>query len=112
MPVCFVLIDETIWSPIDEKPKSVPDPLSLARVRDIRERPEVTLLADHWSEDWAELAWVRVEGRAAVVPSRPSAVDALRGKYPQYASHDLESRPMIEIVIDRATSWGSRPGRG
>jgi PPOX class probable F420-dependent enzyme len=106
VPVCFVLEGDVIATPIDEKAKRLPDPMSLGRIRDIQARPEVTLLVERWSEDWAELAWVRIEGRATVVPSTPIVVDALRAKYPQYASHDLEARPMIEVAIDRVTSWG------
>ncbi len=29
VPICFVLIEDVIWSPIDEKPKSADDPRSL-----------------------------------------------------------------------------------
>jgi len=106
VPICLVVIDDVIWTPIDEKPKATDEPLALARVRDIGREPRVTVLVDRWSEDWAELAWVRVAGHATVAPSSPSVVAALRAKYPQYASHDLESRPMIRIRIERATSWG------
>ena len=100
VPICFVLLDDVVWSPLDEKPKSVDDVRSLARVRDILERQTVTLLVDDWSEDWSQLGWVRIDGRAAVGESEPMAVAALRAKYPQYADHDLESRPMIRIEIE------------
>jgi PPOX class probable F420-dependent enzyme len=111
VPVCFVVIDDQIWSPLDEKPKSVTDVRSLARVRDILERPTVTLLVDQWSEDWSQLGWVRIEGRAAVVESDLAAVAALRAKYSQYADHDLESRPMIRIAIEAVRSWSATGGR-
>ena len=109
VPVCFVVIGDVVWSPLDEKPKSVDDVRSLARVRDILERPTVALLVDRWSEDWSQLAWLRIAGRAALVDSEPAAVAALRAKYPQYADHDLESRPMIRIEIERVTSWEASP---
>ena len=32
---------------------------------------------------------------------------ALRAKYPQYASHDLEARPIIRIGIEDSRSWGA-----
>jgi len=110
VPVCFVVIGEVVWSPLDEKPKAVDDVRSLARVRDIRERPTVALLVDRWSEDWSQLAWLRIAGRAALVDSEPAAVAALRTKYPQYADHDLESRPMIRIEIAGVRSWSAAGG--
>ena len=112
MPVCYVASDDVVWTPLDEKPKSVDDVRSLARVRDILERPGVTLLVDRWSEDWAELAWLRIHGRAAVVDSHAVAIEGLRAKYPQYANHDLESRPMIRIEIERVVSWEASRAHG
>ena len=110
VPVCFVVIGDVVWSPLDEKPKAVDDVRSLARVRDIRERPTVALLVDRWSEDWSQLAWLRIAGRAALVDSEPAAVAALRTKYPQYADHDLESRSMIRIEIAGVRSWSAAGG--
>jgi PPOX class probable F420-dependent enzyme len=105
VPICYVVIDDVLWSPLDEKPKSVSDVRQLARIRDIERDPRVTLLIDRWSEDWSELAWLRLDGRAQVVGSHPTVVAALRAKYPQYVDHDLEARPMIKIAIGRVTSW-------
>ncbi|MFL5685266.1 MAG: TIGR03668 family PPOX class F420-dependent oxidoreductase [Chloroflexota bacterium] len=109
VPVCFVLIGDVVWSPIDEKPKSVDDVRSLARVRDILGNPRASILVDRWSEDWADLGWVRLSGHASVVDSDEAAVAALRAKYPQYADHDLEARPMIRFEIARASSWTASP---
>jgi PPOX class probable F420-dependent enzyme len=107
VPICFVVIDDVVWTPLDEKPKRVSEVRDLARVRDIERDSRVTVLFDRWSEDWPELAWLRLEGRARVVASDPTAVAALRAKYPQYADHDLESRPMITIIIAGANPWGA-----
>jgi PPOX class probable F420-dependent enzyme len=106
VPICFVVIDDVVWSPLDEKPKRVSDVRELARVRDIERDSRVTLLLDRWSEDWSDLAWLRIEGRAALVDGDPAVIAGLRAKYPQYVDHDLESRPMIAVTIERATSWG------
>lgn len=105
VPICFVVTDDLIWSPIDEKPKSVDDPHRLARIRDISRDPRVTILVDRWSEDWTQLAWLRIEGQAELVASLDGVVKALRAKYPQYADHDLAARPMLRIAIERASSW-------
>ena len=125
VPVCFVVSsDDTatgapvIHTPLDEKPKRTADPLRLARVRDIAARPSVSILVDRWSEDWAELAWLRVHGEAAVLGAddpaaadeRASAIAALRAKYPQYAGHDLAARPLIRIVLSGAVAWSARGG--
>jgi PPOX class probable F420-dependent enzyme len=108
VPVCFVVADDIVWSPLDEKPKTVDDVRALARVRDIAARPAVALLIDHWSEDWAELAWIRLRGDAVLVEPADvpvAVIEVLRSKYRQYADHDLEHAPMLRISVERATSW-------
>jgi PPOX class probable F420-dependent enzyme len=116
VPICFVLDGDVLFTPIDEKPKDATDPRRLARIRDIERRSDVTVLVDHWDEDWRHLAWLRIDGRASLAEDpaeRASAIAALRAKYPQYAGHDLEHRPLIRIAIERVRSWGdlSDPGR-
>ena len=112
VPVCFIVdaVDGVrVITPLDDKPKAARDKRDLARVRDIRERPAVSLVVDRWDEDWSRLAWLRLSGRATLLepPDVPAdAVDRLRAKYPQYAAHDLEASPMIAIDIERTTSWG------
>jgi PPOX class probable F420-dependent enzyme len=121
VPVCFVLASAVdavgraiLYTPLDEKPKATTDPRGLARVRDLLILPEATLLVDRWDEDWNQLGWVRLYGRGELLEPEPhevaehaAAVDALRAKYPQYRLHDLESRPIIRIVVDRARAWGN-----
>jgi PPOX class probable F420-dependent enzyme len=107
VPICYVLVEEdrqVLWTPIDEKPKLISDPMRLARIRDIMSRPDVALLVDRGSEDWSELAWLRLHGRARVLPAPPSDVlEALRAKYSQYRDQRLEARPIIRIELERAT---------
>ncbi len=111
VPICFVVDgDDAIWSPLDEKPKAVDDVHSLARVRDVLARDAVVLLVQRWSEDWSELAWLRLVGTASLADTPPAAViAALRARYPQYASHDLEHRPALRIIVDRAQGWSATP---
>lgn len=115
VPICFVLIGDVLYMPIDEKPKTS-DLSSLARIRDIERRADVTVLVDRWDEDWRHLAWLRCDGTASLSADeqeRAGAIAELREKYEQYASHDLEWRPLIRIAIERIRSWGdlSDPGR-
>jgi PPOX class probable F420-dependent enzyme len=120
VPICFVTLGgdsaAVIYTALDDKPKKGADPHRLARVRDIAARPEVSLLVQRWDEDWTRLAWLRLHGTAELVEpddpaeaiERADAIAALRAKYPQYAGHDLEGRPLIRIRVVAASSW---PGR-
>jgi PPOX class probable F420-dependent enzyme len=113
VPICFVVTGEPpiLYTPIDDKPKRADDPLALARVRDIAADPRVTILVDRWDEDWTRLAWLRCVGSATVtLPSatdHPDVIAPLRAKYPPYAGHRLEVRPLIRVTIERVTSWGA-----
>lgn len=113
LPVCFAYLDGAVYTPIDEKPKRG-DPAELRRVRNILARPDVCLVADHYEEDWARLAWLQVRGRAALVTDadeRARAFAALRERYPQYRTMELEARPLIRITPGRVVGWAasSRP---
>jgi PPOX class probable F420-dependent enzyme len=123
VPICFVLGDEgeagagvVLYSPLDEKPKRGDDVRNLARVRDIHDRPSVTLLFDRWSEDWSRLAWLRARGTATLMepgddPERHRlVVRSLRDKYPQYHQQLIEAAPLIQIVIEDVSSWGALAG--
>jgi PPOX class probable F420-dependent enzyme len=109
VPVCYALVDGKVVSPLDEKPQSV-DATELRRVRNIRADPRVTLLVDHYAEDWDELGWVQVRGTADLL--RPDdgdhaqAVRALREKYDQYADQAIEERPALRVVPEETVSWG------
>lgn len=124
VPVCFVLAESddprrrpVLYTPLDEKPKRTPDPRNLGRVSDLLVLPEVTLLVQRWSEDWRELAWVRLEGRGEILEPEESerieharAVVGLRDKYPQYREQHIGSRPIIRIVVDLVSSWSATNG--
>ena len=108
VPICFVVVDDVIWSPLDDKPKAVSDVRSLARVRDVLARPDVALLVDRWSEDWAALAWLRLACRAALVEPGDvpeGVIEALRAKHAQYRDHDLEHRPALRLEVVTTSSW-------
>jgi PPOX class probable F420-dependent enzyme len=114
VPICFILLGDVLYIPIDEKPKTS-DLSSLARIRDIERRADVSVLVDRWDEDWRRLAWLRCDGTASLSADeseRATAIAALREKYEQYASHDLEWRPLMRIAIERVRSWGDLSGPG
>ena len=115
VPICYVVDAERpiIYSPLDRKPKRSQDPFGLARVRDIAADPRVTLLADRWDEDWSRLAWLRLEGLAALFhpsdPGHSAVVAALRARHPQYERQKLDDRPMLEVVVERVVRWSAPP---
>ena len=108
VPVCYALASHRIAVAIDEKPK---DSTDLARLRDLRRDPRATLLVDRWSEDWDDLAWVRIEATARILEEGaawPAALKALRDRYQQYSNMDLETRPLIELTPVRVVDWHAR----
>ena len=66
VPVCFVLLGETVYQAIDGKPKSV-EPAQLRRVKNVRANPSAALLVDHYVEDWRRLCYVLLRGKARIV---------------------------------------------
>ena len=110
VPVCFALVNDSVVIALDEKPKEV-KPTALRRIRDIEANPFVALVVDHYTEEWDDLGWVQVRGRASLLDpnekKHAEAVAALRDKYTQYYEHNLESRPLIWIDPSHAVSWGT-----
>jgi PPOX class probable F420-dependent enzyme len=109
VPIVFVLVDDVVWSAIDSKPKST---RALRRLDNIRSNPQVSLLADHYSDDWAALWWVRVDGEARVVgreePGATDALAALSAKYEQYQA-DPPAGPLVRVNVTRWASWSHTP---
>lgn len=98
VPVTYVLHDGTITIAVDHKPKATRD---LKRVRNIRANPNVSLLVDEYTEDWARLWWVRVDGTATVTAEpEPALVE----KYPQYQANP-PAGPFIRIRVERVVGW-------
>ena len=104
LPVTFALLGEVLWSAIDAKPKRSSSPP--ARVARLRRRPEASLLADRYDEDWSTLAWVQAIGRVEVIElgEGPQALTALRAKYPQYRS-EPPIGPLLGLRVERLLSW-------
>jgi coenzyme F420-0:L-glutamate ligase / coenzyme F420-1:gamma-L-glutamate ligase len=111
VPVCFVYDGSVFYTAVDRKPKSVP-PEKLTRLRNIAAAPQVALLIDEYSEDWAQLWFILVRGQAKLIASsavqeRAGAIRRLKDKYPQYALGMLaEDAPIVRITPERVSSWG------
>jgi PPOX class probable F420-dependent enzyme len=111
VPVCFAYDGKLFYTAIDQKPKRVP-PQRLARLRNIQAVPRVALLIDQYDEDWTQLWYVLIRGKAKLIPEaahkeRTRAIRKLRAKYPQYVRGMLsDDAPIIRITPERITSWG------
>lgn len=118
VPICYGLImdngESVVVSVLDEKPKRVPV-RELARVRNILGQPRVSLVVDHYSEDWLKLAFVQLRGVADLVETddllHAKAIAVLRAKYPQYERMAIELAPVIAIRQLSAVSWRGGEGR-
>src|SRR5262245_64782636 len=64
VPICFELDGGTLYTAIDGKPKRSPRP---QRLDNVAAHPEVCVLVDAWDEDWSQLWWVRLRGRARIL---------------------------------------------
>jgi len=108
VPVCFVVCADTIYITIDAKPKSRP-PNELKRIRNILANPRVAIVADRYDEDWTQLGWVMLQGRAEILSEGEEHDEAqalLCSRYSQLQAMRIASYPVIAVRIERARSWG------
>jgi len=67
----------------------------------------VTVLIDHYDEDWTRLWWVRLRGEARVLDGGEEAADALAllaAKYEQY-QQAAPGLPVLAIDIVELRAW-------
>ena len=109
VPVCFAIFKRTLYITIDDKPKRVSG-IALKRLRNIAENPMVAVIVDRYDEDWAQLGWVMLRGRAEILSEGTEHQDAqvlLRSRYPQLRTMQIAGYPVIAVRIERVTSWGN-----
>jgi PPOX class probable F420-dependent enzyme len=104
VPVTFAADAGAIYTAVDHKPKST---TRLRRLANIAENPRVTLLADHYADDWTQLWWARADGHATVLTDphdTRAPIALLAARYPQYQSTP-PSGPVIAITVTSWTGW-------
>jgi nitroimidazol reductase NimA-like FMN-containing flavoprotein (pyridoxamine 5'-phosphate oxidase superfamily) len=84
------------------------------KVRNIRIKPVVTLVFDDYTEDWAHLRGVMIQGRARVVNRQEFRTlrKKIYAKYLQYESSaplTEKEAVIVEITPERKFSWGFEP---
>ncbi|MCA2265407.1 PPOX class F420-dependent oxidoreductase [Mycobacterium marseillense] len=110
VPVVFAVAadpvsgQDVVYTAVDAKPKTT---RRLRRLANIDANPLVSLLVDHYADDWTRLWWVRVDGVATVHDDGQDLEVGrrlLRAKYPQYQSVSLDG-PVIAVAVHRWSSW-------
>jgi PPOX class probable F420-dependent enzyme len=104
VPVTFAIDGDTLFFAVDAKPKRT---IELKRLRNIAANPAVSVLVDHYEEDWSRLWWVRVDGTARIIKDQAEAdraIDLLVDRYPQYR-RERPLGPAVAISIDRISAW-------
>ena len=107
VPIVFAVHGDTLYSAVDRKPKRSQ---RLRRIENARLRPDVTILVDHYEDDWSRLWWIRLRGRARVLDEgeeRERALNLLREKYPQYRADPLDG-PVLAVDVTETREWSFR----
>ena len=108
VPVTFAL-EVTPGGPqvvtaVDGKPKRS---TALRRLSNVAAHPAVSLLVQHWDEDWPALWWVRADGHAYVDDGAAAvrrAAGLLRAKYPQYVGVAVTG-PVVVVDVEAWHAW-------
>jgi PPOX class probable F420-dependent enzyme len=100
--ITFAIDGDEIVTAVDHKPKRT---TRLRRLDNIEANPRVSVLADHYADDWSRLWWARADGTARVVgpgePEHERAVAELAARYPQYE----ERRPTAGVIVISVSRW-------
>ena len=103
VPVCHVVADGKIYFASGDDGR---------KVLNLRANPRLALTVDLYSDAWAHIKGVMVQGRAALIDKGPRfrKIRAhLYRKYPQYpgrAPLDESDSVMVEVTPTRVFTWG------
>jgi len=106
VPCTFALDGDTIYSAVDDKPKTT---MALKRLANVRANPQVSVLVDHYDDDWTSLWWVRLDGLARILedgPERDRALALLAEKYSQYRDRP-PTGPVLAVDVVQWRSWSA-----
>lgn len=104
VPVVFAVHNDVIYTAVDAKRKSTH---RLRRLTNIEGNPQVSLLVDHYTDDWGQLWWARADGLAEIHHSGEEMANGyalLRNKYVQYDRVALDG-PVVTVRVRQWSSW-------
>ena len=105
VPITFALVGTTVVTAVDHKAKRT---RRLQRLANIARDPRVTVLVDHYDDDWSTLWWARLKGLAAIVTDGPRFTDAIEllvAKYPRHYGSQPPAGPVIVIDVIDVNTW-------
>lgn len=103
VPVCHVLAGQKLYFASGDEG---------AKVRNLNANPRIAVTVDDYSDHWAGLKGVMIQGHARLIERGPEftrARDRLYEKYPQYskeAALATSDSVIIEITPARVFTWG------
>jgi PPOX class probable F420-dependent enzyme len=104
VPCVFAVHNDVIYTAVDAKRKSTH---RLRRMANIDVNPAVSLIVDHYDDDWSALWWARADGMAAIHYSGDEMAAGyfeLRRKYVQYERIALDG-PVIAVTVAKWSGW-------
>jgi len=111
VPIVFAVAErsaqDVIYSVVDDKPKRT---TALRRLANVAENPPISVLADHYEEDWDRLWWVRADGSGRLLTDSDeseaaAAVQQLRVRYPQQRAIGT----VLAVDVERWSGWAAQP---
>ena len=109
VPIVFAVADrsagDVIYSVVDAKPKRT---TALRRLANVSENPRVSVLVDHYEEEWDRLWWVRADGSGRLLteldePEAAAAVALLQARYPQQRAVGT----VLAVDVERWNGWAA-----
>ncbi|GIF51692.1 PPOX class probable F420-dependent enzyme [Asanoa ferruginea] len=104
VPVTFAIAGDVVYTAVDAKPKRT---TALRRLANVAANPRVSLLVDHYDDDWSQLWWVRADGVARILPgssaSAGRAAALLGDRYPSFALRG----DVLAVDVARWTGWSA-----
>ena len=103
VPVCHVLAGDKIYFGSGDDGR---------KVQNLRANPQIAITIDLYSDDWAQLRGVMVQGTARLIERGPRfkrARQRLYAKYPQYAKEAALSPSdsvIVEVTPTHVFTWG------
>ncbi|MDT5347433.1 MAG: hypothetical protein QOH91_720 [Mycobacterium sp.] len=104
VPVVFAVDHDLIYTAVDAKPKTTQ---RLRRLTNIQHNAAVSLLVDHYVDDWTQLWWARADGVASIHDDDEvmhTGYRLLRAKYAQYQSVPLTGAAIV-VAVRRWSGW-------